>query len=107
MKIIGLTGGIAMGKSTAAAMLRHLGLPVYDSDAGIHRLYARGGGAVASIAARFPNVIEDGMVNRARLAQEVLGHPKALRDLEALMHPLVRAESLQWIKMQRRRRPRP
>ena len=101
MKIIGLTGGIAMGKTTAAIMLRRLGLPVHDSDAAVHGLYARGGAAVSLIAARFPGAVKDGAVDRGVLGQEVLGKPNALQDLEAIMHPPVRAESKRWLKLQR------
>ena len=104
MKIIGLTGGIAMGKSTAAAMLRRQGMPVHDSDAAVHRLYARGGAAVAALAPLFPSAIVDGAVDRTRLAKLVLGKPTALRQLETLIHPLVRADSQAWLKRQRRAR---
>lgn len=104
MKIIGLTGGIAMGKSTAASMLRRLGLPVYDSDAAVHRLYARGGAAVPGVGALYPNVIADGAVDRAKLRAVVLGNPEALKRLERLVHPLVRAQSNRWVAQQRRRR---
>ena len=104
MKIIGLTGGIAMGKTTAAILLRRLGLPVHDADAAVHGLYARGGAAVPLIAARFPSAVKDGAVDRGILGQQVLGKPGALKDLEAIMHPLVRAESKRWISRQRVRR---
>ena len=104
MKIIGLTGGIAMGKTTAANMLRHLGVPVHEADATVHRLYARGGAAVPLIACRFPEAVVQGRVDRVTLGQQVLRKPGALRDLEALMHPLVRAESQGWLRAQQRRR---
>ena len=106
MKIIGLTGGIAMGKTTAATLLRRLGLPVHDSDAAVHTLYGRGGAAVPLIAAEFPSAVSDGAVDRAVLGQLVLGKPEALKRLEALMHPLVRQESKAWLKAQRRKRAR-
>jgi dephospho-CoA kinase len=91
MKVIGLTGSIGMGKSTTAAMFRELGVPVHDSDEAVHRLYA--GKAAALIDARFPGTVVDGVVDRERLAARVLGDREALRDLEAMVHPLVRADA--------------
>lgn len=88
--VLGLTGSIGMGKSTTAEMLRRAGLPVYDADATVHRLYA--GPAASSIEAAFPGSVEDGVVNRARLGAMVLGDPARLRQLEAIVHPLVRRE---------------
>ena len=64
MRVLGLTGGIAMGKSTAARQLRRLGLPLHDADAAVHRLYARGGPAVPAIRARFPAAVVEGRVDR-------------------------------------------
>jgi dephospho-CoA kinase len=76
MRVIGLTGSIAMGKSTTAAMLRRLGLPVHDADAAVHRLTAAGGRAVAAIAARFPGVVdENGAVERRLLGPRVFKNP--------------------------------
>lgn len=93
MKILGLTGSIGMGKSTVAAMFRELGVPVHDSDAAVHRLYAQGGAAVAPIEAEFPGVTVEGVIDRSRLAQRVLNDPDALKRLERIIHPLVRDES--------------
>src|SRR3546814_19355559 len=73
MLILGLTGSIGMGKSTAAAMLRRLGLPVHDADAAVHRLMAPGGAAVGPIAAAFPGVVRDAAVDRQALAARVFG----------------------------------
>ncbi|HIC82600.1 MAG TPA: dephospho-CoA kinase, partial [Kiloniellaceae bacterium] len=67
MLVIGLTGSIGMGKSTAVAMLRRLGLPVHDADAAVHALMAKGGAAVAAVEAAFPGVVVDGAVDRRRL----------------------------------------
>lgn len=106
MKIIGLTGGIAMGKSTAATMLRRMGVPVHDSDAAVHHLYAKGGAAVSHIAKAFPDVVKDGSVDRAALREAVLGKPAALKKLEALIHPLVRQHSQNWLSRHRIRRTR-
>ena len=90
MVILGLTGSIGMGKSTAAAALRRLGLAVHDSDAVVHALYAPGGAAVDEIAAAFPGVVrEDGSVDRAALSRRVIGDPAAIARLEAIVHPLV------------------
>lgn len=87
MLIIGLTGSIGMGKSTTAAMFRDEGLPVHDSDATVHRLYA-GSGAV-EIAKHFPDAVSGGSVDRAKLASIVLPSPENMRLLESIIHPLV------------------
>jgi dephospho-CoA kinase len=106
MRILGLTGGIAMGKTTAARQLRRLGLPLHDADAAIHRLYAPGGAAFAAIARRFPEAIAEGAVDRQKLGQLVFGKPAALKELERMLHPLVRRETLKFLQRQaRRRRP--
>ena len=89
--IIGLTGSIGMGKSTVAAMFRDLGIPVFDADAEVHRLYSQQGAAVAGIAGRFPGAVRDGSVDRAALAAMVTGDKAALAALEAIVHPLVKA----------------
>lgn len=104
MIVLGLTGSIGMGKSTAASMLRRLGCPVHDADAAVHRLYARGGAAVPRIAALFPQAVKDGAVDRAALAASVLGRPEALKRLEAAVHPLTRADSDAFLKRWARRR---
>lgn len=104
MLIVGLTGSIGMGKSTAAAILRRLGLPVHDADAAVHRLMAKGGGAVAPVAAAFPGVARGGAIDRKSLAAEVLGNPAALQRLEAILHPLVRQETRRFLAQQARQR---
>ena len=100
--MVGLTGGIGMGKSTAAAAFRRAGLPVFDADAAVHRLQARGGRAVAAIAAAFPGMVRDGAVDRATLRQAVVFDPAALRRLEAILHPMVRAEERAFLGRARR-----
>jgi dephospho-CoA kinase len=90
MKVIGLTGSIGMGKSTAAGFFRARGVPVHDADAAVHRLYA--GRAVPLVAAAFPAAVADGAVDRAALGRRVLGDAEALARLEAIVHPLVREE---------------
>lgn len=104
MIVLGLTGSIGMGKSTAAAMLRRLGCPVHDSDAAVHRLYARGGAAVPVVAALFPDAVRNGAVDRAALSAQVVGRPEALRRLEAAVHPLVRADADRFLRRAARRR---
>lgn len=94
--LIGLTGSIGMGKTTTAAKFAALGVPVFDADAAVHRLYA--GEAVAPVAAAFPGVAVDGVIDRDRLAAAVLGKPDALRRLEAIVHPLVRQTELRFLR---------
>lgn len=91
MTVVGLTGSIGMGKSTAARMMRGLNVPVHDADATVHALLGRGGAAVAAVEAAFPGVIRDGAVDRAALGARVFGDHAALRRLEAILHPRVRA----------------
>jgi dephospho-CoA kinase len=95
MKVIGLTGSIGMGKSTTAAMFVAQGVPVADSDAIVHALYA--GPAVAAVEALFPGVSDNGVINRTRLAPHVIGKPEKLAALEAIIHPMVRAEQQRFI----------
>jgi dephospho-CoA kinase len=104
MRILGLTGSIAMGKSATARMLGRLGLPIHDADACVHQLFATGGRAVAPISDAFPDVVENGAVNRVRLGSRVFGKPNALKQLEAIVHPLVRDERDRFLALHRRRR---
>lgn len=101
--MIGLTGGIGMGKSTAARAFRRLGLAVHDADAAVHRLYARGGAAVAAVGALVPEAVRDGAVDRAALGRAVLGDAALLARLEAAVHPLVRHEEKRFLAQARRR----
>lgn len=89
MVILGLTGSIGMGKSTAAEMFRRLGVPVYDSDAEVHRVMAPGGQAVDVVEAAFPGVEVDGGIDRSRLRERVIGDAEALTRLEGILHPMV------------------
>lgn len=91
MIVAGLTGSIAMGKSETAKMFAARGIPVFDSDAAVHALYAKGGEAVSAIAAIAPEAISEGTVNRSRLAQLVQQDPGLLPKVEAAVHPLVKA----------------
>lgn len=106
MLILGLTGSIGMGKSTAAAMLRTLGVPVHDSDATVHRLMGPGGTALPAIASAFPDAVRDGVVDRRILGALVFADTARLRALEAILHPLVRADSHRFLKRVARRRGR-
>jgi dephospho-CoA kinase len=96
MFIIGLTGSIAMGKSTTARLFAEAGVPVHDSDAAVHRLYENE--AVPAIEAAFPGTTRDGKVDRVALGQRVLGDASALKRLEEIVHPLVRAASERFLK---------
>jgi dephospho-CoA kinase len=102
MIILGLTGGIGMGKSTATATLRRLRVPVFDADAAVHRLQARGGRAVGPIGAAFPGTVREGCVLREALRQAVIGKPEALRRLEHIVWPLVRDEERRFLARARR-----
>lgn len=87
--VIGLTGSIGMGKSTASSMLKSMGLPIFDADATVHGLMAKGGAAVAAVEAAFPGVVVDGAVSRPELGKRVFGNDPALRQLERILHPRV------------------
>lgn len=96
MIIVGLTGSIGMGKSTAAARFRHHGIAVFDADAEVHRLYA--GPLAAEIEAAFPGSTNNGQVDRTRLAQILIAAPQRFKDLEAIVHPRVRAGQRAFLK---------
>ncbi len=89
---LGLTGSIGMGKSTTAGLLAAEGLPVWDADAAVHRLYEKGGAAVAPIASLCPEAIVDGAVNRPALKAALAQKPSLLAQLETIVHPLVAAD---------------
>lgn len=93
---IGLTGSIGMGKSTTAQLFRDEGIAVFDSDAIVHELYQ--GAAVEPIAHSFPQVLENGVINRAKLADIVLKNPQALKQVEEIVHPLVWSERDKFFK---------
>lgn len=86
---LGLTGSIATGKSTVLKAFAELGLPTFSSDDAVHELYR--GAAVAPVEAAFPGVTVDGVIDRERLGRQLVGHPLRLKQLEAIVHPLVRA----------------
>ena len=103
MKVIGLTGGIGMGKSTAATAFRRARLPVFDADAAVRALQAPGGAALPAIAALLPDVVRDGVLDRAALRRAVAADPALLRSLERIVHPLVRAAQARFLARARRR----
>jgi len=96
--MIGLTGSIGMGKTETAKMFARLGVPVYDADAAVHRLYEKGGAAVPEIAKVFPDSIVDGRVDRAILTKHVTADKDAFKKLEQLVHPLVAREQLAFLQ---------
>jgi dephospho-CoA kinase len=102
MIVVGLTGSIGMGKSTAAAHLRARGLPMFDADAEVHRLYA-GGKAVERIERAFPGTTTAAGVDRQKLSAALVAHPGRLRELEAIVHPMVREAERSFLRAEARR----
>jgi dephospho-CoA kinase len=88
MRIVGLTGSIGMGKSTTARLFAEAGVPVYDADATVHKVYE--GEAAPAIEAAFPGTTVDGKVDRSKLSAEVVHNPAAIKRLEAIVHPMLR-----------------
>ena len=89
MRILGLTGSIGMGKSTTAKLFAEAGVPVYDADASVHRLYE--GEAAPAIEAAFPGTTVGGRVDRNRLSAKVVHDPSAMKQLEQIVHPMLGA----------------
>jgi dephospho-CoA kinase len=106
MRVIGLTGSIGMGKSTAVHLLRRMRVPVHDADAAVHRLLGPGGPAVRAVGRAFPGVVRNGAVDRLKLGAKVFapGSQRLLERLEAVLHPLVSRETQRWLATQARRR---
>jgi len=104
MITLALTGSVGMGKSTAAAMLQRMRVPVWDADAEVHRLLGPGGAAVATVAREFPGTLAGDRIDRKRLGARVFGDAAALRRLEAILHPRVRAAERRFLRGWRRRR---
>ena len=95
--LIGLTGSIGMGKSTTAGIFAEMGVPVWDADAAVHRLYAPDGGAAGPVGALCPEAVVDSAVDRSRLKDWIARDPTALAQLEAVVHPLVAADRAAFI----------
>jgi dephospho-CoA kinase len=103
--ILGLTGSIGMGKSTAAMMLRQLRVPLFDADQMVHRLLAPGGAGVQEVSDAFPGVeAQAGGIDRALLGRYVFADAAALKRLEHILHPMVRAEEKRFLYLARARR---
>ncbi|MCJ8508470.1 dephospho-CoA kinase [Rhizobium lemnae] len=95
---IGLTGSIGMGKSTTAKLFAEQGVPVNDADQVVHELYA--GSAVAAIENSFPGTSQNGVVNRTELSRQLALHPERFKELEAIIHPLVRERERAFLERQ-------
>lgn len=106
MIILGLTGSIGMGKSTAARALRRLGVAVHDADLAVRALMERGGRGVAPVAAAFPGAGQAGAIDRAVLWRAVHDDPRALARLESILHPLARRSANAFLRTAARRRAR-
>tara|TARA_B100001989_G_C24367027_1_gene377430 strand:+ start:44 stop:634 length:591 start_codon:yes stop_codon:yes gene_type:complete len=106
MIVLGVTGSIAMGKSTVSTMLSRMNNPMHDADKTVHNLMKVNGKAYYEIAKRFPRTIEANSVDRTRLGQEVFGNPEKLKELENILHPLVREARDNFIRQQYRYRSR-
>ena len=104
MKILGLTGSIGMGKSETARMFKQLRIPVFEADAAVHKLLAKNGTAVPYIEKYFPDCIEKGVVDRQALGRKIFGDVALKEELEAIMHPLVRAAENRFLKRMRQQR---
>lgn len=103
MRVLGLTGGIGMGKSTVARLLGTAGFAVFDADAAVHALQAPGGRALPAIADLVPGSVRDGVLDRAVLRRAALADPQIMRGLERIIHPMVRQERMRFLARARRR----
>jgi dephospho-CoA kinase len=90
--LLGLTGSVGMGKSTTAALFAEAGVPVWDADAAVHRIYGAGGGGAVALDELVPDAVRSGAVDRARLRAAVAADPGLLARLEARIHPLVASD---------------
>ncbi len=104
MRIIGLTGSIAMGKTHTARIFAQEGIPVFDADAVVHALYQRGGKAVNIVRTLSPKAVIGNAVDRMRLSAEIMNDEGLLKRLEAAVHPLVREEQARFIERERRKK---
>jgi len=99
---LALTGSIAMGKSEVSRMFKRFGIPVYDADAAVHEIYAKGGIGVGPVGVLHPSAIVDGAVDRDRLSKLVVGDTAAIKELEAVVHPLLGANRTDFLEEARR-----
>lgn len=106
VKIIGLTGSIGMGKSTGAAMMKAMRIPVFDADKAVHSLMGPHGKALPALADRFPSAVGSDGVNRQLLGEQVFGDADALADLERILHPFVRGLRQSFLRAHALRRTR-
>lgn len=104
MFILGLTGSIGMGKTTAAKAFRHFGVPTYDADAAVHQLTGPKGQAVEAVEAAFPGVVKGDAVDRMALGKKVFGDGDAIKQLEAILHPLVRQAQFHFLRQAAKRK---
>src|SRR5215470_9110858 len=95
--MVGLTGSIGMGKTETARMFAKLGIPVYDADAAVARLYEVGGLAVPELGKAFPGVVKDGRVDRDELSKRVVGNEEETKRLQSVVYPLMGAERRRFI----------
>ena len=106
MFILGLTGSIGMGKTTAATIFRRLNVPVYDADEVVHELLGRNGAGVDLVGEAFEGIVSSGCVDRQALAEQVFDDVNALSVLEAIVHPIVRSRQIMFLRMSAKlRRP--
>jgi len=96
MRILGLTGSIGMGKSTTAKLFMEAGVPVYDADAAVHKIYE--GEAAPAVEAAFPGTTVDGKVDRAKLSAKVVHDPAAIKQLEQIVHPMLGASRQKFLQ---------
>jgi dephospho-CoA kinase len=104
MRVLGVTGSIGMGKTRAADVLRRLGVPVHDADAEVHRLLCDDRVTIAVVESAFPGVVRNGAVDRRELGRRVFGDEAALRRLEAILHPRVKAAEGRFLRQARAQR---